>query len=110
MERGNVDFFWPRFHAAFCNLLIINVSKNGAWPRPAGATVAMLVVPVPMFNKCLTKTPFLDPVGFAPGGRASLALPRAILRMAVEKAGAGMHRPLFFGQDAFTGMGFPTAP
>ena len=23
--------------------------------------------PVPMFNKCLTKTPFHDPVGFAPG-------------------------------------------
>ena len=36
MGRGNVDFFLLRFHAAFCNLLIINVSKNGAWPRPAG--------------------------------------------------------------------------
>ena len=45
-----------------------------------------------------------------PGGRASLALPRAILRVATEKAGAGMHRLGFFGQDAFTGMGFPTAP
>ena len=43
-----------------------------------------------MFNKCLTKTPFHDPVGFAPGGRASLALPLAILRVAAEKAGAGM--------------------
>lgn len=49
-------------------------------------------------------------MGFAPGGRASLALPRAILRVAAEKAGAGMHRLGFFGQDAFTGMGFPTAP
>ena len=47
---------------------------------------------------------------FAPGGRAFLALPRAILRVAAEKAGAGMHRLGFFGQDAFTGMGFPTAP
>ena len=45
-----------------------------------------------------------------PGGRASLALPRAILRVATEKAGAGMHRLGFFGQDAFTGMGFPAAP
>ena len=27
-----------------------------------------------------------------PGGRASLTLPRAILRVAAEKAGAGMHR------------------
>ena len=45
-----------------------------------------------------------------PGGRASLALPRAILRVATEKAGAGMHRLGFFGQDAFTGTGFPTAP
>jgi hypothetical protein len=49
-------------------------------------------------------------VGFAPSGRASLALPRAILRVAAEKAGAGMHRLGFFGQGAFTGMGFPTAP
>ena len=49
-------------------------------------------VPVPMFNKCLTKTPFHDPVRFAPGGRASFALPRAILRKASEKAGAGMCR------------------
>ena len=40
MGRGNVDFFWLRFHAAFCNLLIINVSKNGAWPRPAGKVTA----------------------------------------------------------------------
>ena len=32
-----------------------------------------------------------------PGGRASLALPRAILRMAMEKAGAGMFRHGFFG-------------
>ena len=45
-----------------------------------------------------------------PVGRASLALPRAILRVATEKAGAGMHRLGFFGHDAFTGMGFPTAP
>ena len=29
----------------------------------------------------------MDAVGFAPGGRASLALPRAILRVAAEKAG-----------------------
>ena len=35
-----------------------------------------------------------------PGGRASLALPRAILRVAAEKAGAGMHRLGFFGQGA----------
>ena len=46
-------------------------------------------------------------VGFAPGGRASLALPRAILRVATEKAGAGMHRLGFFGQDAFYGNGIP---
>lgn len=45
-----------------------------------------------------------------PGGRASLALPRAILRVATEKAGAGGCRLGFFGQGAFTGMGFPTAP
>ena len=45
-----------------------------------------------------------------PGGRASLALPRAILRVATEKAGAGGCRLGFFGHDAFTGMGFPTAP
>ena len=32
-----------------------------------------------------------------PGGRASLALPRAILRVATEKAGAGMCRHGFFG-------------
>ena len=32
-----------------------------------------------------------------PGGRASLALPRAILRVATEKAGAGMCRNGFFG-------------
>lgn len=31
----------------------------------------------------------MDVVGFAPGGRASLTLPRAILRVATEKAGAG---------------------
>ena len=42
-----------------------------------------------------------------PGGRASFALPRAILRVEAEKAGAGMCRLGFFGQDAFTGMGFP---
>lgn len=54
MGRGNVDFFWLRFHASFCNLLIINVSKNGAWPRPAGATVAMLG----FLSRCLTKTHF----------------------------------------------------
>ena len=84
----------------------MNVSKNGAWPRPAGATVALFR----FLSRCLTKTPFHDPVGFAPGGRASLALPRAILRVAAEKAGVGMHRLGFFGQDAFTGMGFPTAP
>ena len=40
MGRGNVDFFWLRFHAVFCNLLIINVSKNGVWPRPAGKVTA----------------------------------------------------------------------
>ena len=45
-----------------------------------------------------------------PGGRASLTLPRAILRVATEKAGAGGCRLGFFGQGAFTGMGFPTAP
>ena len=45
-----------------------------------------------------------------PGGRASQTLPRAILRVATEKAGAGMCRLGFFGQGAFTGMGFPTAP
>ena len=39
-----------------------------------------------------------------PGGRASLTLPRAILRVATEKAGAGGCRLGFFGQDAFTGM------
>ena len=43
------------------------------------------------------------------GGRASLVLPRAIILEATEKAGAGMHRLGFFGQAAFTGMGFPTA-
>ena len=32
-----------------------------------------------------------------PGGRASLALPRAILRVATEKAGAGGCRLGFFG-------------
>ena len=32
-----------------------------------------------------------------PGGRASLALPRAILRVATEKAGAGMCQHGFFG-------------
>ena len=32
-----------------------------------------------------------------PGGRASLALPRAILRVATEKAGAGGCRNGFFG-------------
>lgn len=32
-----------------------------------------------------------------PGGRASLVLPRAILRVATEKAGAGMCRLGFFG-------------
>lgn len=32
-----------------------------------------------------------------PDGRASLALPRAILRVATEKAGAGMCRHGFFG-------------
>lgn len=32
-----------------------------------------------------------------PGGRASLALPRAILRVAAEKAGAGGCRHGFFG-------------
>ncbi len=32
-----------------------------------------------------------------PGGRASLALPRAILRVATEKAGAGGCRHGFFG-------------
>ena len=64
-------------------------------------------VPVPMFNKCLTKTPFHDSVGFAPGGRASLTLPRAILRVAAEKAGAGMHRLGFFGQDGLYGNGIP---
>ena len=31
-------FFWPRFHASFCNSLKINVSKNKAWPRPASAS------------------------------------------------------------------------
>ena len=40
MGRGNVDFFGLRFHAAFCNLLVINVSENGAWPRPAGKVTA----------------------------------------------------------------------
>ena len=44
------------------------------------------------------------------GGRASLTMPRAILRVATEKAGAGMCRHGCFGQDAFTGMEFPTAP
>lgn len=39
-----------------------------------------------------------------------LPLPRAILRVAAEKAGAGMPRLGFFGQGAFTGMRFPTAP
>ena len=32
-----------------------------------------------------------------PGGRTSLALPRAILRVATEKAGTGMCRHGFFG-------------
>ena len=41
--------------------------------------------------------PWRDDVGFAPGGRASLTLPRAILRVATEKAGAGMCRHGFFG-------------
>lgn len=44
-----------------------------------------------------------------PGGRASLALPRAIIREATEKVGAGGCRLGFFGQVAFTGMEFPTA-
>ncbi len=103
MGRGNVDFFGLRFHAVVCNLLIINVSKNGAWPRPAGATVVMLG----FLYRCLTKTPFYDPVGFAPGGRASLALPRAILRVATEKAGAGMHRLGFFRPRRLYGNGIP---
>ena len=60
-----------------------------------------------MFNKNALSLVWWDSL---PGGRASLALPRAILRVATEKAGAGMHRLGFFGQDAFTGMGFPAAP
>ena len=38
------------------------------------------------------KRPFHDSVGFASCVRASLTLPRAILRMTAEKAGAGMCR------------------
>ena len=30
--------FWPRFHALFYNTLKINVSRNGAWPRPDSMT------------------------------------------------------------------------
>ena len=48
-------------------------------------------------------------LGFASCGRASLTLPRAILRKASEKAGAGMCRLDFFDCPAFTGMEFPTA-
>ncbi len=44
-----------------------------------------------------------------PGGRASLTLPRAILRVAAEKAGAGGCRLGLFGQGDCTGRGFPTA-
>ena len=57
-----------------------------------------------MFNKNALSMILLDSL---PGGRASFALPRAILRVEAEKAGAGMCRLGFFGQDAFTGMGFP---
>jgi len=57
-----------------------------------------------MFNKNALSLVWLDSL---PGGRASFALPRAILRVEAEKAGAGMCRLGFFGQDAFTGMGFP---
>ena len=39
----------------------------------------------------------------------NLTLPRAILRKASEKAGAGMCRLDFFDCPAFTGMEFPTA-
>ena len=35
IQRGNAGFFWSRFHAAFYDTLIINVSKNKAWLRPA---------------------------------------------------------------------------
>ena len=34
MQRGNVAKKRLRFHALFYNSLKINVSKNGAWPRP----------------------------------------------------------------------------
>ena len=60
-----------------------------------------------MFNKNALSMVWSDSL---PGGRASLTLPRAILRVATEKAGAGGCRLGFFGQGAFTGMGFPTAP
>ena len=57
-----------------------------------------------MFNKNALSMILLDSL---PAGRASLTLPRAILRVATEKAGAGMHRLGFFGQDAFYGNGIP---
>ena len=67
-------------------------------------------------DKCLSIGRLCEETGLSvirldslPGGRASLALPRAILRMTAEKAGAGMCRLGFFDCPAFTGMEFPAA-
>ena len=43
-----MGFFWLRFHAAFYNSLIINVSINRAWPRPASLSRP----PVPVTPDC----------------------------------------------------------
>jgi len=55
-------------------------------------------------DKCLSIGRLCEKTGLSvirldslPGGRASLALPRAILRVTKEKAGAGMCRLGFFG-------------
>jgi len=55
-------------------------------------------------DKCLSIGRLCEETGLSmirldslPGGRGSLALPRAILRVTKEKAGAGMRRLGFFG-------------
>ena len=105
MGRGNVDFFWLRFHAVFCNLLIINVSKNGVWPRPAGATVAMLGFP----SRCLTKTHF-PWFGGIRSRWSRIPDPATGNLTSGDRESWRRYAPAWlFGQDAFTGMGFPTA-
>mgnify|MGYP004522802071 FL=1 len=39
-----LTFFWSRFHAAFYNTLIINASKNKAWPRLARDFTGMIFI------------------------------------------------------------------